>query len=239
MAAAAAVAHDAGALFVAVVDPLSLGVLAPPGEYGADIAVGEGQSLGGTQAFGGPGFGFMAARRDLLRRMPGRIVGETTDVDGKRGFVLTLQTREQHIRRENATSNICSNHMLNALAGLVYLSWLGRDGLPALALQLARTADYARARLLALPGVEPFTAGPVFREFALRLPRAGGRRRGRARRARLPRRPRPRPLLARARPRAAGRRERAAHGRRDRRLRRGAGRRCSADAPTPVAGGAA
>jgi glycine dehydrogenase subunit 1 len=170
MAAAAAVAHEAGALFVAVVDPLSLGVLAPPGEYDADIALGEGQPLGGAQAFGGPGFGFLAARRELLRRMPGRIVGQTTDVDGRRGFVLTLQTREQHIRRENATSNICSNHMLNALAGLVYLSWLGRDGLPALALQLARTADYARSRLLALPGVRPYTEGPVFREFALRLP---------------------------------------------------------------------
>jgi len=170
MAVAAAIAHEAGALFIAVVDPLSLGVLAPPGEYGADIAIGEGQSLGGHQAFGGPGFGFIATRRELIRRLPGRIAGETVDADGKRGFVLTLQTREQHIRRENATSNICSNHMLNALAGLVYLTWLGREGLPALALHLARGADYARGRLLELPEVEAYTRGPVFREFALRLP---------------------------------------------------------------------
>jgi glycine dehydrogenase subunit 1 len=170
MAAAAAVAHEAGALFIAVVDPLSLGVLAPPGEYGADVAIGEGQSLGGHQAFGGPGFGFIAVRRELIRRLPGRIAGETVDADGKRGFVLTLQTREQHIRRENATSNICSNHMLNALAGLIYLSWLGCEGLPALGMHLARAADYARGRLLELPGVEPYTRAPVFREFAVRLP---------------------------------------------------------------------
>ena len=170
MSAAAAIAHDAGALFIAVVDPVSLGVLAPPGEYGADIAVGEGQSLGNRQHFGGPGFGFMAARKELVRRLPGRIVGETTDAAGQRGFVLTLQTREQHIRREKATSNICSNHALNALAGLVYLSWLGRQGLPDLALHLARRADYLRSRLLDIPGVEPFTRGPVFREFAVRLP---------------------------------------------------------------------
>jgi glycine cleavage system P protein (glycine dehydrogenase) subunit 1 len=174
MSEAAAIAHDAGALLIAVVDPISLGLLAPPGEYGADIAVGEGQSLGNRQNYGGPGFGFMAARKELIRRLPGRIVGETADVDGKRGFVLTLQTREQHIRRENATSNICSNHALNALAGLVYLSWLGKQGLPELALHLARKADYLRSRLLELPGVEPFTRGPVFREFAVRLSKKAG-----------------------------------------------------------------
>jgi glycine dehydrogenase subunit 1 len=174
MAAAAQIAHDAGALLVAVVDPLSLGVLAPPGEYGADVAVGEGQSLGGAQAYGGPGFGFMSSREPLIRRMPGRIAGETVDSEGRRGFVLTLQTREQHIRRQNATSNICSNHALNALAGLVYLSWLGRDGLSELALHLARKAAYLREALLALPGVEPYTQGPVFREFALRLPGKAG-----------------------------------------------------------------
>jgi glycine dehydrogenase subunit 1 len=170
MATAARVAHDAGALFVAVVDPLSLGVLRAPGEYGADIAVGEGQSMGNYLNFGGPYLGFMAAREKLLRRMPGRIVGETLDVEGKRGFVLTLQTREQHIRRERATSNICSNQALNALAALVYLSWLGREGLPELGELCARKADYLRARLLELPGVEAFTAGPVWREFAVTLP---------------------------------------------------------------------
>jgi glycine dehydrogenase subunit 1 len=106
-----------------------------------------------------------------MRRIPGRLVGETLDLEGRRGYVLTLQTREQHIRRERATSNICSNHALNALATLVYLSWLGKEGLPELGLHCARKAAYLRERLLALPGVAAFTEGPVFREFALRLPR--------------------------------------------------------------------
>jgi glycine dehydrogenase subunit 1 len=174
LAAAAEVAHEAGALLIVVADPVVLGLLATPGEEGADICVGEGQSLGNHPNFGGPGFGFFAARRELVRRMPGRIVGETTDGQGRRGFVLTLQTREQHIRRENATSNICSNHALNALAGLVYLSWLGKEGLPALGLQLARSAAYLRERLAALPGVEPYTRGPIVREFAVRLPLKAG-----------------------------------------------------------------
>jgi glycine dehydrogenase subunit 1 len=174
MAAAAAAAHEAGALFVAVVDPVSLGILAPPGQYGADIAVGEGQPLGNAMSFGGPGFGFMAVQAKLMRRMPGRIAGETVDAAGRRGFVLTLQTREQHIRRENATSNICSNHALNALAGLVHLSWLGKQGFVELGLHLARTTDYLRGRLLGLPGVETYTRGPVFREFAIRLPMPAG-----------------------------------------------------------------
>jgi glycine dehydrogenase subunit 1 len=171
MRQAVAVAHEVGALFVAVVDPLSLGVLEPPGDYGADVAVGDGQSLGNYLSFGGPYLGFMAVATALMRRLPGRLVGEAVDADGKRGFVLTLQTREQHIRREKATSNICSNHALNALAALVYLGWLGKQGLPELALLCARKADYLRERLLDLPGVEPFTVGPVFREFAVRLPR--------------------------------------------------------------------
>jgi glycine dehydrogenase subunit 1 len=170
MAGAAQVAHDAGALFVAVVDPLSLGVLAPPGEYGADIAVGEGQAMGNYLNFGGPYLGFMGAREKLLRRMPGRIVGETVDIEGRRGFVLTLQTREQHIRRERATSNICSNQALCALAALVYVSWLGKAGLPELGALCARKADYLRGRLLGLPGVEAFTTGPIWREFAVTLP---------------------------------------------------------------------
>jgi len=172
--AAARIAHDVGALLIVVADPLALGILATPGEEGADIAVGEGQSLGNYQDFGGPGFGFFAARKELTRRLPGRIVGETVDGEGRRGFVLTLQTREQHIRRESATSNICSNHALNALAGLVYLSWLGKEGLPALGLQLARSAAYLRERLLGVPGIEPYTRGPVFRELAVTLPVAAG-----------------------------------------------------------------
>jgi glycine dehydrogenase subunit 1 len=170
MAAAAHLAHQAGALFVVAVDPLSLGLLAPPGEYGADIVVGAGQALGNPMSFGGPGLGFMAVTAKLMRRLPGRLVGETVDVEGRRGFVLTLQTREQHIRRDKATSNICSNHALNALAAVVYLSWLGKEGFPALAELCARRAAYLRERLLELPGVEAYTAGPVFREFAVCLP---------------------------------------------------------------------
>jgi glycine dehydrogenase subunit 1 len=154
---------------IAQVDPIALGILAPPGECGVDVAVGEGQSLGNRLDFGGPSFGFFAAREEYLRRMPGRIAGETTDVDGRRGFVLTLQTREQHIRREKATSNICTAQALNALAGVVYLSWLGRRGIIELGeLLLART-HYARETLCALDGVEALHTQPVVREFAVRL----------------------------------------------------------------------
>jgi glycine dehydrogenase subunit 1 len=154
---------------VAQVDPIVLGVLAPPGECGVDVAVGEGQALGNRLDFGGPSFGLFAAREEYLRRMPGRIAGETVDVDGRRGFVLTLQTREQHIRREKATSNICTAQALNALAGVVYLTWLGRRGIVELGeLLLART-NYARETLARLDGVEKLHDQPVIREFALRL----------------------------------------------------------------------
>ncbi len=153
-----------------VADPLTLGVLEAPGRLGADIVVGEAQSFGGAMSFGGPGLGYMAVTQTLMRRIPGRLVGETVDVEGRRGFVLTLQTREQHIRREKATSNICSNHALNALAALVHLTWLGREGLAELGLLCARKAHYLRGRLLEVPGVSAFTDGPVVREFALRLP---------------------------------------------------------------------
>ncbi len=154
---------------VAQVDPITLGILRPPGECGVDVAVGEGQALGNRLDFGGPSFGLFAAREQYLRRMPGRIAGETVDVDGRRGFVLTLQTREQHIRREKATSNICTAQALNALAGVVYLTWLGRNGLVELGeLLLART-NYARETLSALDGVEKLHEQPVVREFALRL----------------------------------------------------------------------
>jgi glycine dehydrogenase subunit 1 len=154
---------------IAQVDPIALGVLVPPGECGVDVAVGEGQPLGNRLDFGGPSFGIFAAREEYLRRMPGRIAGQTVDVDGRRGFVLTLQTREQHIRREKATSNICTSQALNALAGVVYLTWLGRRGIVELGeLLLART-HYAREALAALDGVEKLHEQPVIRELALRL----------------------------------------------------------------------
>jgi glycine dehydrogenase subunit 1 len=157
------------AVVVASVDPIVLGILASPGECGVDVAVGEGQPLGNRLDFGGPSFGFFAAREEFLRRMPGRIAGETVDVDGRRGFVLTLQTREQHIRRERATSNICTAQALNALAAVAYLSWLGRRGIVELGeLLLART-HYARQTLAALEGVQPAHEQPVVREFAVRL----------------------------------------------------------------------
>jgi glycine cleavage system P protein (glycine dehydrogenase) subunit 1 len=168
-ALSAAAKARADALVVAQVDPIVLGVLEPPGECGVDVAVGEGQPLGNRLDFGGPSFGIFAAREEYLRRIPGRIAGETSDVDGRRGFVLTLQTREQHIRRERATSNICTAQALNALAAVVYLSWLGRRGIVELGeLLLART-HYARAALTALDGVEAAHEQPVIREFALRL----------------------------------------------------------------------
>jgi glycine dehydrogenase subunit 1 len=167
--ALAPVAKRTGALLIVSVEAMTLGVLRPPGEFGVDIALGEGQPLGNRLDFGGPSFGFFAAREQYIRRMPGRIAGETTDVDGRRGFVLTLQTREQHIRREKATSNICTSQALNALAGTVYLSWLGRQGIVELGeLMLKRTA-YARERLAAIDGVELLHVQPVVREFALRV----------------------------------------------------------------------
>ncbi len=170
--ALAAAAHEAGGseiVVVSQVDPLTLGVLRAPGECGVDVAVGEGQALGNRLDFGGPSFGLFAAREEYLRRMPGRIAGETTDADGRRGFVLTLQTREQHIRREKATSNICTAQALNALGGVVYLSWLGRRGIVELGELMAARTHYARETLAALPGVERLHAQPVVREFALRL----------------------------------------------------------------------
>ena len=158
-----------GALAVCSADPISLGILEAPGRLGVDVCVGEGQTLGNRLDFGGPSFGFFAAREEHLRRMPGRIAGETRDLDGRRGFVLTLQTREQHIRREKATSNICTAQALNALAGVVYLSWLGREGLVELAELLARRSAYAREQLASIEGVRVLHAQPVVREFAVSL----------------------------------------------------------------------
>ncbi|HSE80719.1 MAG TPA: aminomethyl-transferring glycine dehydrogenase subunit GcvPA [Gaiellaceae bacterium] len=165
----AAAANDAGALPVAHVDPVSLGVLEAPGAYGCALAIGEGQSAGNYQSYGGPHYGFIAARSEFIRRMPGRIVGETTDLGGERGFVLTLQTREQHIRREKATSNITTNQTLLALGGLVHLSWLGPQGLRELGETCMGLGEYAKERL-GLPLVFPEPA--TFKEFAVRVGRS-------------------------------------------------------------------
>jgi glycine dehydrogenase subunit 1 len=164
----AAAANESEALAVAHVDPLSLGVLEAPGNYGCAIAIGEGQSAGNYLSYGGPHYGFLAARSEFIRRMPGRIVGETTDAAGNRGYVLTLQTREQHIRREKATSNITTNQTLLALAGLVYLSWLGPEGLRELGETCMALAEHAKERL-ALPLA--FADRKTFKEFAVHVGR--------------------------------------------------------------------
>src|SRR3954471_17340847 len=168
-AALAQAAKESPAVVVGAYDPIPLGILTPPGECGVDVAVGEGQSLGNRLDFGGPSFGFFAATDAYLRRMPGRIAGETRDVDGRRGFVLTLQTREQHIRREKATSNICTAQALNALGGVVYLTWLGRRGLVELCELLLRRTHYARETLTAVDGVEALHSRAVVREFAVTI----------------------------------------------------------------------
>jgi glycine dehydrogenase subunit 1 len=165
-------AHEAGARAIQIFDPLSLGVLAPPGDLGADIAVAEGQVLGNHLNYGGPYLGIVAARMQDVRRMPGRIVGETLDVDGNRGFVLTLQAREQHIRREKATSNICTNQTLMAVAASVYLAWLGPGGLAELGRHCVAKARYAAERLSDLSGVAlMFPDAELFKEFAVRTER--------------------------------------------------------------------
>ena len=169
VAALSEAAKDSPAVVVGSYDPLTLGVIAAPGEVGVDVAVGEGQQLGNKPDFGGPSFGFFAATEAYLRRMPGRIAGETTDVDGRRGFVLTLQTREQHIRREKATSNICTSQALNALAGVVYLSWLGARGIVEIGDLLLQRTAYARGRVNAVDGIEALHEQPAVREFAVRV----------------------------------------------------------------------
>jgi glycine dehydrogenase subunit 1 len=157
---------------IQVFDPTSLGVLAPPGELGVDVAVAEGQSLGNHLAFGGPYLGILTARMTDVRRMPGRIVGETVDVAGRPGYVLTLQAREQHIRRERATSNICTNQTLMAIAATIHLAWLGPAGLRELGERCAAKAAYALEVLGAVSGVTAaFSGAPIFKEFTLRLPR--------------------------------------------------------------------
>ena len=165
----AVVAHSLGALSIAVCDPLSLALLRTPGECGTDIAVGETQPLGQRLSFGGPWAGYLAAREALLRRMPGRIAGETVDRHGRRGFVLTLQAREQHIRREKATSNICTNQALCALAATVHCAVAGPGGLSEAARQCISKASYLRSRLSATGLFDPLHRGPLFRECAVRV----------------------------------------------------------------------
>ncbi|MHB0876856.1 MAG: aminomethyl-transferring glycine dehydrogenase subunit GcvPA [Anaerolineae bacterium] len=163
-------AHSVGALLVVSANPISLGVLRPPSEYGADVVVGEGQPLGNPLSFGGPYLGFFATLTAHVRRMAGRLVGMTVDVDGKRGFVLTLATREQHIRRERATSNICSNQALNALTAAAYLAAMGPSGLRTVATHCYSKAHYAAARIAALPGYT-VPSQAFFHEFVVRCPR--------------------------------------------------------------------
>ena len=176
----AEVVHRGGGLLIsAVAEPFALGLLKAPGDQGADIVAGEGQSFGNATSFGGPGLGLLAARKEHVRNMPGRIVGRTVDRAGRRGFVLTLSTREQHIRRERATSNICSNEGLCALAAAIFLSAVGRRGLRDVARQNASKARWLHRKIVALPGYRPLFDGPFFNEFAVTGPGSAGRLRRR------------------------------------------------------------
>lgn len=161
-------AHSNKAMLIMSVDPISLGVLKTPGEYGADIVVGDGQALGNSMNFGGPHLGFMASTSKLMRKLPGRIVGESVDVDGKRAYVLTLQAREQHIRRQKATSNICSNQSINALTAAIYMSTMGKQGVVEVAKQCVNKSHYAFNNLTKSGKYKPLFNKPFFKEFAVR-----------------------------------------------------------------------
>jgi glycine dehydrogenase subunit 1 len=167
---ARALCDRTGALLVVAFDPICAGLLRSPGDWGADVVVGEGQPLGMPLGFGGPYLGLFACRSTHVRRMPGRLVGETVDVDGRRAYVTTLRAREQDIRREKATSNVCTNQTLMAVTAAIQMGWLGTSGIAEVALRSARGAHYCRKALLAVPGVEPLVSAPIMNEFALRLP---------------------------------------------------------------------
>jgi glycine dehydrogenase subunit 1 len=164
-------AKSAGALLIVAANPISLGMLTPPGEYGADIAVAEGQPLGWPANFGGPWLGLFTCREEYIRQMPGRVVGRTTDLDGRTGYVLTLQAREQHIRRERATSNICTSQQLVGLAATVYLTTVGKNGLREIAEACYHKAHHAADLIGALPGYRVDTSRPFFNEFVVACPR--------------------------------------------------------------------
>ena len=170
LAAARACADEHGALLLVAGDPVSAGLLKTPGSFGADVVVGEAQPFGTPLSFGGPYLGYFACREEHVRRLPGRLVGETVDVDGRRAYVTTLRTREQDIRREKASSNVCTNQTLIAVGCTIALSWLGTTGLRELALRCARATKYTRDAVTAIDGVEPVTSAPMLREFAVRLP---------------------------------------------------------------------
>jgi glycine dehydrogenase subunit 1 len=172
LAAARSVCDRTGAMLVVAFDPIAAGVLTSPADWGADVVVGEGQALGMPLSFGGPYLGLFACGLSQVRRLPGRLVGETVDAEGRRAYVSTLRAREQDIRREKATSNVCTNQTLMAVTAAIQLGWLGTSGLAEVALRSARAADYCRTKLLAIPGVQPLVAAPVLREFAVRLPMA-------------------------------------------------------------------